>query len=112
MVLLVGWISLLDSDVALVRLVHTEGVTIQELDGGENRLPLEVDDQSIAVEVTLFVGVHLDTLFAVCASVNDAPLGEDLIEVVLVGVTGDVGDPDGAVLLNDLGLLGNLCATR
>jgi hypothetical protein len=108
-VFLVGWISLLDSDVALFGLVDTEGVTVQQVDGGEDRFPLEVDDQGIAVEVTLFVGVHLDTLFAVCALVNDAVSGEYLIEVVLVGVGRQVGNPDGAVLLNDLGLLGNLC---
>lgn len=62
-------------------------------------LGAEVDNQRIAFEVSLVVGVELDTGFA---SINlfcdDTTLGKDGLDFLDIGIGGKVGDVDSCIL--------------
>jgi hypothetical protein len=103
-VLLVREIRLLDADCALRLIFDAEVVVIHHPDCQIYRVFLEVYDQAVAVEIAVLIFVHLDTLVAVCALIDDAVLLEGILDLVFVRVARQVADVDSAVLLN-LGLL-------
>ena len=66
------------------RQIHTLGTKIQ--------------DKCIAFEITMLVGVELDTwLPAVDLFGNDAAAGEDGLDFLFVSVEGEVGNVDGCI---------------
>lgn len=102
--LLVREIRLLDVDCALRLIFDAEEVVVHHPDCQMYRVFLEVYDQAVAVEVAVLIFVHLDTLVAVCALIDDAILLERILDLVFVCVARQVANVDSAVLLN-LGLL-------
>lgn len=102
--LLIREIRLLDVDCALRLIFDAEVVVVHHPDCQMYRVFLEVYDQAVAVEVAVLIFVHLDTLVAVCALIDDAILLERILDLVFVCVARQVANVDGAVLLN-LGLL-------
>lgn len=69
-----------------------------------DRLLLEVYDEAVAIEIALFVLVHLDTLVAVGALVDDAVLLELILDFCFICVAWKVADINCAVFL-DFGFL-------
>jgi hypothetical protein len=98
--LLVRKVCFFDANRALRLVLDTEVVFVHHPDRQIDGLLLEVYDQAVAVEVALIVLVHLDALVAVSALVDDAVFLELVLDLLLVGVAGEVADVDCAVFLH------------
>lgn len=105
---LVREVSLLDADGAARLVFESKIVIVHHTNRKINRILLEVDDQGLAIEVAVLIGVHLDALVAICALVNDAVLLERVLDLVGIRIARKVGNVNRTILL-DLGLLANLC---
>ena len=86
-----------------------EVVFVHHPDRQIDRLLFEVYDQAVAVEVALLVPVHLDALVAISALVDDTVFLELVLDLLLVGVAGEIADVDCAIFL-DFRLLVGLVA--
>lgn len=98
--LLVREICLLDVDCALRLIFDAEVVVVHHPDCQIYRVFLEVYDQAVAVEIAVLIFVHLDTLVAIRALIDNAVLLECILDLMFVRVARQVANVDSAVLLN------------